>query len=226
MLATLLTVALLPDHYVKQDVEGWTLVVDRDLLSFHRDTFKVAKVELTRQLKNISLEVPPGPLAKIRQVQIWVHASNQHNICMAYHPGADWLKERGLPVEMAKCVELGTLKNFIEWTKHQPWMVLHELAHAYHERFLPQGFENAKIKAAYDAAMKSGKYDSVLLWNGTTGKHYATTNPYEYFAELSESYFGKNDFFPFQRAELKTRDPEGYSLMESIWGKQVSKSVQ
>jgi hypothetical protein len=45
------------------------------------------------------------------------------------------------------------------------------------------------------------------------------TNPKEYFAELSEAYFGKNDFYPFVRGELKVHDPVGYRLMEEAWGK-------
>ena len=38
-----------------------------------------------------------------------------------------------------------------------------------------------------------------------------------YFAELSEAYFGTNDFYPFVRAELKEHDPRGYALMEKAW---------
>ena len=32
-------------------------------------------------------------------------------------------------------------------------------------------------------------YDRVLLFNGRLVKHYATTNPKEYFAESTEAYF-------------------------------------
>ena len=31
----------------------------------------------------------------------------------------------------------------------------------------------------------------------------------EYFAELSEAYFGTNDFYPFVRGELQTTRPAG-----------------
>jgi hypothetical protein len=44
------------------------------------------------------------------------------------------------------------------------------------------------------------------------------TNYKEYFAELTEAYFGKNDFFPFERADLKKYDPTGYKLMQDVWG--------
>lgn len=42
-------------------------------------------------------------------------------------------------------------------------------------------------------------------------------NEKEYFAELTEAYFGKNDFYPFTRAELKTHDPKGYRMIEAVW---------
>ena len=39
----------------------------------------------------------------------------------------------------------------------------------------------------------------------------------EYFAESSEAYFGKNEFYPFVRAELKQHDPNMYALLEKLW---------
>ena len=40
----------------------------------------------------------------------------------------------------------------------------------------------------------------------------------QYFADLTEAYFGKNDFFPFNREDLKKYDPTGYQLMKTVWG--------
>ena len=137
---------------------------------------------------------------------------------MAYHPGADWLKEHGMPVKMAKAIEIGNMKAFLSWTYEQPWMVLHELAHAYHDRVTPDGYENADIKSAYTAAMSAKTYESVRHWDGKMARHYACTNPMEYFAEATEAYFGQNDFFPFTNAELKNHDPNGFALMRKIWG--------
>ena len=48
-------------------------------------------------------------------------------------------------------------------------------------------------------------------------RHYALTNHKEFFAEMTEAYFGVNDFFPFNRAELKEAEPEILSLMSIIW---------
>jgi hypothetical protein len=44
------------------------------------------------------------------------------------------------------------------------------------------------------------------------------TNEKEFFAEMSECYFGTNDFFPFVSAELKEAEPESYALLKDTWG--------
>ena len=102
------------------------------------------------------------------------------------------------------------------WLKH-PYVILHELAHSYHDQVL--NFENEEIMLAYKRAEKEQLYERVLLFRGGITRHYARTNHKEFFAEMTESYVGVNDFFPFVRAELKQHDPKTFSLMEKIWGK-------
>ena len=102
------------------------------------------------------------------------------------------------------------------WAKH-PYVVLHELAHSYHDQVL--GFNHPEIKRVFEAAKAAEIYDEVLDHAGRKVKHYALSNHKEYFAEMTEAYFGVNDFFPFVRAELKQHDPRMYSLLEKIWGK-------
>ena len=97
-------------------------------------------------------------------------------------------------------------------------MVLHELAHGYHHRFLG-GYDHPEIAAAYRRAMDAERYDSVLHWDGKTVRAYAANNPQEYFAELTEAWFGANDFYPFVRAEVVAHDPEGAKLLERLWGR-------
>ncbi len=99
--------------------------------------------------------------------------------------------------------------------KH-PAVILHELAHAYHHQVL--GFDEPRIRAAYENAMKAGIYDEVLLYTGKKVRAYAANNPMEYFAEGTEAYFYRNDFYPFVRAELKEHDPVLHNLLEEIWG--------
>ena len=50
-------------------------------------------------------------------------------------------------------------------------------------------------------------------------RHYALTNHKEFFAEMTEAYFGVNDFFPFVRAELRRHDEATFLMLQEIWGK-------
>ena len=88
----------------------------------------------------------------------------------------------------------------------QPLVVLHELAHAYHDQVLSWDYE--PIREAFDAAVKEGQYEKVLHIDGRTVRHYALTDHKEYFAEATEAWFGCNDFYPFVRPELKKHDVE------------------
>ena len=46
---------------------------------------------------------------------------------------------------------------------------------------------------------------------------YAMNNVAEYFAELSEAYFGLNDYHPFTRGQLEAHDPEGLRAVAEAW---------
>ena len=43
------------------------------------------------------------------------------------------------------------------------------------------------------------------------------SNAKEYFAESTEAYFGVNDFYPFNRDDLKKHDPRMFELLGKLW---------
>lgn len=94
--------------------------------------------------------------------------------------------------------------------------MLHELAHAYHDQVL--GFDYPPIVDAYKQAMDEGKYEQVLAYTGRTVKHYGSTDHKEYFAEGTEAYFYRNDYYPFVRAELAQHDPTLHEELRRVWG--------
>ena len=74
------------------------------------------------------------------------------------------------------------------------------------------------MKDAWKKVTESGRFKSVLHIDGKERKHYALTNQMEFFAEMSESYFGRNDFYPFNSAELRLAEPEVFDLLAKLWG--------
>ena len=104
-----------------------------------------------------------------------------------------------------------------------PNFVLHELAHAYHHRVLGDGYANADINAAFEKARKAGLYDSVERRFGDgrlpkVERAYAMTAAPEYFAEATEAFFSRNDFFPYTRDDLRRHDPGMCALVGRLWG--------
>lgn len=172
---------------------------------------------LDEKLAEIEKLIPEEPFKKLKTTKIWLDKESKSCIAATYHPSAQWLKEHGFNPDMEKGVELGNAKNVLEWSALiQPFMVLHELAHAYHHQHL--GFDDKSVIAAFEAAKKSGRYAEVEKVPSGWGRHYGLTNEKEFFAETTEAYFGKNDFQPFDRKGLKEFDPGAYEMIEKAWG--------
>jgi hypothetical protein len=204
-------------EYTVRTISGFTVYLHPDALA--------AKTELTAALKEFSRQadelpkyLPEERLKPLRKVPIWIeHRQKGAMSAAAFHVSEDWLRGNGYNPDKAGAVEISNTKFFVEWSVQQPYMLLHELAHAYHNREL--GANHAGIKTAYKQAIDRKLYERVRHVDGRTEKAYAAYNDQEYFAELTEAYFGKNDFFPFNRAELRKHDRAGYDLMEKLWGK-------
>jgi hypothetical protein len=205
------------ERYVEVRIEGWRVLVHKDLDAADSSTVRADVLRLLAdQLYRITRALPPPAVEKLRAFPIWIEVAHPRHACMCYHVSPDWLRSHGMNPTKAGAVEIANCKNFLTWTHQQPWMVLHELAHGYHDRVL--GYDNADVHSAYQSAVESKAYESVLHINGKKQRHYALTNDREYFAEATEAYFGTNDFFPFVRSELKQHDPRGYAMIEKAWG--------
>lgn len=201
--------------YARRVVWGFTVFVHREVLAHPAETAD-ALSELEKQIRHILRAVPAEPLRALRRVRIWLEWENKPNGAAEYHPSAQWLRENGYNPEKAGGIEINNARNFVKWSRgEQPWMLLHELAHAYHHQVL--GYENRMVLIAYQHAMRRGLYEQVDYIRGGKQKAYATTNVQEYFAELSEAYFGKNDFYPFTRDELARHDPLGHKMLQFVW---------
>ncbi len=205
------------DQYEAQRIEGWKVLVNRRFARNNASLCADTLEHLRHQLYQIPRKVPAPAVENLRKIVLWVEEAEPHHPCMAYHPDPGWLRSHGMNPDKARSVEVAHARNFLQWTRQQPWMVLHELAHGYHHQFLG-GYANPEIRAAFERMQASKRYESVLHIGGRTQLAYAAKNPMEYFAESSEAFFGTNDFYPFVSAELKQHDPEMYGLLQKLWG--------
>jgi hypothetical protein len=209
----------LPTAHTTRDLEGWKVRVDQRLLEGEAKAIGDRALKLLgAKLVAMTVVVPEKALAKLRAVTIELDLDYGGLTSMQYHPSAGWLKDNGYSEELAKCVHIPKVEGFLSPSENHrmPWVVLHELAHAYHDQVL--GFEEPRVLAAWKKFKESGKYKSVLTSPGHQREHYGLTDQKEFFAEMTESYFGSNDFYPFVTGELKQAEPEIFALMAEIWG--------
>ncbi len=209
----------LPTSHTTRKIEGWTVHIDQRLVDgTDKPLGDHALRILANRLYDIQHALPDDKVERLRQVPIWIDRHHGKLRPAQYHPSVGWLKGNGYSEKLAKCVHIPDAADFagLHHQRVQPWSVLHELAHAYHDQVL--GFDHPEVEAAWARFRDSGKYKKSLHINGSLVSHYALTNAKEFFAEMTEAFFGQNDFFPFNRAELKKEEPETFALLEKIWG--------
>jgi hypothetical protein len=219
--------------YLKTTVGGWPVKCET---CWHGNDSDV-KEQLERDLKYAGSCFPEQARKLLKEdTYIWVNRSLTYgkaacptrgsNLC--FHPDPAWLVENGCHAEKGKCVELYDILQYCIISKH--WghggVLIHELSHAYHNKFLPKGYDNPEVQECYEAAMKEGLYDCVRV-HGTQGpeaRAYACQDAMEYFAELSTAFLGGldekeeyNKWYPFNRKQLKEHDPRAYALLKRLW---------
>ena len=156
-----------------------------------------------------------GQFERIHNTPFWMEWDVLWN-GSRYHPYIDWLNDNHANPEKLFGVEITNLRNFITALENQePLLVMHELAHAYHDQVL--GNEFPPIHNAFAQAKSEGLYESVEVVGGEIDIGYAITDEQEYFAELTESYFGQSEYFPFTKKELQSYDPLGFAILRKIW---------
>ena len=203
-----------------RQISGWSVHVDKSLLARNPAGTARALELLKAQLEEIVRVVPTPAVAELQKVPLWISPEYPGITPRAeYHPNANWLRNHGRDPVMAHGVEFTNVRIFEAETRRMPNFALHELAHAYQDHVLDG---NVEITAAFNRAKASGKYDRVECQDSkgrrSLKKAYAMTNPKEFFAETTEAFFSRNDFFPFTNAELKQHDPETFELLGKLWG--------
>jgi len=207
----------------ERQLEGWRVLISHELLADHAKATNRAIALLRKQLQEIVQAVPAAAVMQLRKVPLYLSPAYDGFAARAeYHPSAAWLRQQGRDPAMAKAVEFTNVLIFEAETRRMPNFALHELAHAYHDRAVASGFGNAEVIEVFQRARASGRYDEVQRQDANGKKSldraYALTNQQEYFAETTEAFFSRNDFFPFCREELEMHDPHACRMLAKLWG--------
>lgn len=208
--------------YRTREIAGWTVHVSEALIASQEAELEAALRLLDGQLAEVVKVVPTPAVAELRKTPLWFSPEYPGVPPRAeFHPDAGWLRANSRNPDMARAVEFTNVRIFAKETDRMPNFVLHELAHAYHFRVL--GRDRADVIAAFDRAKAANLYGRVERHHGngrpnTFEAAYAMTDPAEYFAETTEAYFSRNDFFPFTREQLQAHDPRMFAVLEAAWG--------
>lgn len=208
--------------YTTQKYKWFSIHISDDAMKNHPKETRVALTLLGQKILGIErMRLSLTIKERLRSIPIFLEW-NLWSAGAMYHPSKNWLIEHGYIEEKEKSVEITNMTNFISWTNlNQPHILTHELAHGYMDKFLSEG-EKAEVQRAYENAREKWLYKSVEYTPGgnmvkVRKEAYALTNELEYFAELSEAYLGRNDFYPYVRKDLEKYDPKGYELMKNTW---------
>jgi hypothetical protein len=205
---------------IKRTIEGWTVQIDPALLEGSPESDdRRAITLLANHLQRVSILVTGNALTQLQTIPIWIEKEHPSLRSMQYHPSKGWLENNGHDPRLARHVHIPVARHLLsrgQLMKH-PAVVLHELAHGFHDQIL--SFDEPRIVAAFEDAKRKDLYSNVLLYTGKRVRHYGLTNHKEYFAEGTEAFLYRNDFFPFVRAELKEYDPTLHDILETVWGK-------
>jgi hypothetical protein len=211
--------------YVHVNIQGWNVFIEESIKR-DKSLFSDIKRQFNKDLKRISIIIPEKPLTFLKSVKMWVSNENNYPFrpnelgVVPFHRSREWLSEHGLNPEMAGGVHMINPDKVLyhhkvfEWA---PMTLLHELTHAYHWSHL--GNENILIQKAFENSVKNKLYREVPSRSNPTRlvEAYASSNMREYFAELTEAYFGKNDYYPKTKRELRMYDSVGFTMIETVW---------
>ena len=206
------------EKYIDIEVLGWKVRVNERLIEGDTSLLKKSLALFGKELSAIERVLPKKSLGYIKFVPFWFEKeTTTHGFTGEYWPpssGGYLIQHGGNPAK-AGGIEIVAGRYFDAKVTHaDDWVILHELAHAYH--YMAIQYDD-RIKKVFDVILRAGLYANVRRGFDTYHHGYALTNYKEYFAELSTMYFGHNSYYPYDRADLKNYDPIGYKMIEDLW---------
>jgi dipeptidyl-peptidase-4 len=209
------------DHWQIESIEGWQIAISKRFTEEDQPAVDATRRVLSIQLKELrGMGIPEVTLRRLQQVPMWISPEYPGIVPRAeYHPSAQWLTDHQRDPIMARGIEWTNTKIIDQESRRMPSMVLHELAHAYHDQEL--GYNDLAAMEHFHRAQAGGRYEAVERRDaeGRVSREaaYAISNVQEFFAESTESFLGRNDYFPYNRSELEEFDPATARWMRKVW---------
>lgn len=203
----------LDSDYERRNVRSFPVYIASEFRS-HASLLERSLEVLDANARRIEDIIPSAAWHRISRTPIWLEYEPDPSYGGLYSPASpEWLA--AYDISIAKAGSIQFTSSLVAMAGHQVNPLMHEVAHAYHDLVLST--DDPKIRTAFDRAHASGRYNAVRDRRGRWARAYAMRNHHEFFAELSEAYFGTNDYFPFTRDDLKAFDPDSYKVISDAW---------
>lgn len=203
-------------RYQRQQASGFTVYVHPEV-GAHGKQARAGVALVKAKLAQVAKLLPKKAVAELRQVPVFVEWKSASSGCIDYHRDASGLAHVELNLDKLKGLEIGSLSCFVERVKgDEPMLLLRELALAYQDRVI--GWDAPEVATAWAAAKKSERYALVPFVAGGMREPTGLASAQLFFAEITESLYGHNDFFPFHRQDLVRYDPDACAMAVKAWG--------
>jgi hypothetical protein len=212
--------ATLEDDYERKYIRSFPVYVAPEFNKQDPSLLQQCLQVLESNARRIQEVLPSAAWKKISDLPIWLEYKRDWDYGGAYFASQEWLIANGLSGAKAKSIQFHSSLAVMAGSMQNPLM--HEVAHAYHDLVLSYSYW--PILAAYRSAELSGRYNAVRHSSGRIERAYAMSNQSEFFAALSEAYFGIADYYPFTREDLREFDPVSYRLISNAWERPFEES--
>ncbi len=197
--------------FVCSTVGTVTLAVERSYLAA---AYEDALGQLKSDLGELMEAWPAALTGAFRQDTVWVEAGNE---AVAYRPA-------GEDAQRAACLVVGDVEAYCAAVRrNQPRLLWNRMAQLYYDCHLPDSLRQ-DIALAH-ALGRTELYSRVYASDGRKLVRDqvpdAGRSARLYFGELTEAYWGENDFYPFDCEELERYDPRGFEALRAVYGERA-----
>jgi hypothetical protein len=201
------------EKYLDTMLAGWHVKVNQVLLDNNRTIAAQTMDFIASELRAVSASLPAEPVNFMKDIPIWLEQSTKNKEAIQYHRDVKWLKKNGYDPKKEGAIEI-TAVDFLNRKGKDTLVLLPMLAFGYSFRVL--GGHNKTIQDAYESAKLAELYtlqDYIIKDN----KRFRLRDAEQYFAVLTQAYFGTLNDMPHNRKELQIYDPKGYAMVEELW---------
>lgn len=210
-----------PERLYDRSNSHWPIFIERPENDTDKKVYDKAVLRLTKTLDMVFKQFPQSTHPKLKSVAFYIMRGPKHTLG-GEEGGGRYIHNRLDQYSLHddhwnNAVIIYSADSYLhhdDLITNQ--LIVHELAHAWH--FLHWTYQYQPIIDTWLNSRNNGLYQSVKDHYGRQiNPAYATTNEFEYFADLSAMYFVGGLYFPFDKQGLAKYDPRGHEMIETYW---------